>query len=95
MNANRIHPLLFSLVVSFFSIASASSARAAPADCAAPRGIEQQRACKAAAEGAESLRRFADRTRGLYHVYVYDYDKAIVATAAPRTSDEVKVAVRR
>lgn len=92
MNANRMHPLLSSLVV---AMAIASPAHAAPADCTAPKGIEQQRACKAATGGTESLRRFAERTRGVYNIYVYDYDNAIVNTQALGKSDATRLAERK
>ena len=41
--------------------------------CANPNGSVDQRACAMAAAGPEALRRFIERTRGIYILYYYDY----------------------
>ncbi|MEP6678348.1 MAG: hypothetical protein ABJB78_03555 [Betaproteobacteria bacterium] len=41
--------------------------------CAAPNGSIEHRACAMAAAGPEALRRFIERTRGIYQLYYFDY----------------------
>jgi len=41
--------------------------------CANPNGSIEQRACAMAAAGPDTLRRFIERTRGIYILYYYDY----------------------
>lgn len=41
--------------------------------CDAPRSPADRRACEAAREGPQSLRRFVWRTRGIYGLYFGDY----------------------
>ena len=41
--------------------------------CASPSSSVDQRACAMAAAGPEALRRFIERTRGIYLLYYYDY----------------------
>jgi len=41
--------------------------------CANPNGSVEQRACAMAAAGPDTLRRFIERTRGIYILYYYDY----------------------
>ena len=90
MNKSRLPHLLACTFVAGVAVIAALPARAA-VDCAAPAGVEQRRACKAATEGAQSLRRFRDRTRTIYAIHLQDYANA-VATAQP---DAVRVAARR
>lgn len=83
------------LSVSALTLTAACMLGAAPAamaaDCANPQGIGAARACAKAAEGATALRRFVERTEGIYLLSFQDYvgnlpaaDK--VADAAPATS---------
>jgi hypothetical protein len=41
--------------------------------CANPNGSVEERACAMAAQGPEALRRFAERTRGIYNIYFFDF----------------------
>jgi len=41
--------------------------------CARPSGSVDERACAMAAAGPETLRRFIERTRGIYGLYYFDY----------------------
>ena len=68
---------------------------AAPVDCAAPRGIEQQRACKAAQAGVDSLRRFSERTRMIYQIHVHDYSSAFAPSATAKPADATRTAERK
>jgi hypothetical protein len=57
--------------------------------CDKPNGMIEQRACAKAAEGADALRRFVERTRSIYGLYYFDFarsDAPAVATAAPTAS---------
>ena len=92
MNSSPFRLIVSSVVVAVALLATPPSAQAA-VDCTVPRGLEQQRACTVAAEGAESLRRFRDRTRAIYSIYMPDYAKAI-APKAGADFDRVKVARR-
>lgn len=69
-------PMASMLAAGIAVLATSLPAHAA-VDCTAPAGIEQRRACKAAAEGAQSLRRFRERTRTIYAIHMQDYAKAI------------------
>jgi hypothetical protein len=42
-------------------------------DCAAPSGLDQRRACEAARQGVEPLRRFAHITRHIYAIHAPQY----------------------
>ena len=55
------------------AIAFAPSAAQADYKCAKPNGSIEQRACAMAAAGPEVLRRFIERTRGIYNLYYWDY----------------------
>jgi hypothetical protein len=55
------------------AIAFAPSAAQADYKCARPNGSVQQRACEMAAAGPDVLRRFIQRTRGIYNLYFWDY----------------------
>ena len=89
MKETRLPHFFACTFVAGVAVLAALPARAA-VDCAAAAGVEQRRACKAATEGAQSLRRFRDRTRVIYAIHLPDYANA-VATAQP---DAVRVAVR-
>ena len=41
--------------------------------CDGPRSRVDQKACAAAAEGPDALRRFVDRTKAIYGLYFWDY----------------------
>ena len=82
------------LSVSALTLTAACMIGAAPAamaaDCAAPRGIGEVRACAKAAEGATELRRFIERTEGIYILTFQDFAGNLpaaerVAQAAPAT----------
>jgi hypothetical protein len=76
--------------------ALAVPASAAPVDCARPSGLEQVRACAAAANGVQELRQFIQRTRGIYILYIKDFDGTVKSTAAaPDKDDAPKVALRK
>jgi hypothetical protein len=55
------------------AMAFAPSAARAEYKCARPSGSIEQRACAMAAAGPEVLRRFIERTRGIYTLYYWDY----------------------
>jgi hypothetical protein len=69
---------------------------AAPVDCAKPSGLEQVRACAAAANGVHELRQFIQRTQGIYTLYIHDFDGMVPSVAAaPDKDDAPKVAMRK
>ncbi len=41
--------------------------------CARPNGSVEARACEMAAKGPDALRRFIQRTQGIYVLYYWDY----------------------
>ena len=55
------------------AIAFAPGTAQANYKCAKPNGSIEQRACAMAAAGPEVLRRFIERTRGIYNLYYWDY----------------------
>jgi hypothetical protein len=63
-----------------------ASAPLAPANaayrCDVPRIGGEARACAAAAQGPTELRRFVERTRGIYDFYYWDYAQPGRDTAA-------------
>ena len=59
--------------VIFATLAFAPLTAHAADRCANPNGSVDQRACAVAAAGPEALRRFIERTRGIYGLYYYDY----------------------
>lgn len=94
MNPNPLRPILSSLAVSLVALATTLPAQAA-IDCAAPQGVGRRRACKAAAEGVESLRRFSERTRNIYQIYMQDYSRAIRPAVAVKDADPARMAERK
>ena len=80
-----------SLLIAGLAVLVTSFPARAAVDCTAPAGIEQRRACKAAAEGAQSLRRFRERTRTIYAIHMQDYAKALAAAEV----DPIRVSQRR
>jgi len=95
MNSKLMRGLMSSLTLSIAGSIVAVAAHAAAADCAAPKGIAEQRACEAASQGPESLRRFSERTRNIYHIYVQDYDKAVAPRAAARAEEPTTLAATK
>ena len=71
----RTHVRLCTAAASLATLALAFAPMTAHAEnrCANPNGSVEQRACAMAAAGPETLRRFIERTRGLYLLYYYDY----------------------
>jgi hypothetical protein len=94
MNPNQLRPLLSALTAALAALVIAGPTHAA-ADCTAPKGVEQQRACKAAAGGVESLRRFGERTRNIYQIYMHDYSTAVSPSVAAKDTERTKVAERK
>ena len=61
-----------------FAFLFATYASADPVDCARPAiGTGQVQACKAADQGVDQLRQFIQRTRGIYILYMQDFEKAV------------------
>lgn len=54
-------------------LANAFVLPACAADCSAPSGVVERRACEYARKGPEALRRFVERTRTIYGLYFWDY----------------------
>jgi hypothetical protein len=60
-----------------FAAAVASPAIAA-VDCARPAiGTGEVQACRAASQGVDELRRFIQRTRGIYILFIHDFANAV------------------
>ena len=55
---------------------SAPTIAHADSKCAGASGAIEQRACTMAAAGPDALRRFVERTRGIYGLYYWDYVRA-------------------
>jgi hypothetical protein len=58
--------------------------------CDDPQGVGEQRACAKAAEGPVEVRRFVERTRGIYGLYYADFvanDERAAAQPARRLAD--------
>jgi hypothetical protein len=63
-----------------FAATVASQAVAGPVDCARPAiGTGEVQACRAASQGVDDLRRFIQRTRGIYILYIQDFADAVRA----------------
>jgi hypothetical protein len=60
--------------------------------CDNPQGSVDRRACEMAAQGPEALRRFVERTRGIYELYYWDYIQAPMRGASVATSTRVAAA---
>ena len=76
------------LCMSVFVLVAATSAAASASkvDCAKPNDTGEARACKAAAQGVAELRQFIWSRRGVYQLYIYDFDDAV----APYGNSEQK-----
>ncbi|MFO1311020.1 MAG: hypothetical protein U1F41_03040 [Burkholderiales bacterium] len=58
--------------------AVATQASAGSIDCARPAiGTGEVQACRAASQGVDDLRRFIQRTRGIYILYIQDFENAV------------------
>jgi hypothetical protein len=66
----RIHVGAASVLLAALAFAPVAQAEY---KCANPNGSIEQRACAMAAAGPEALRRFVERTRGIYLIYYWDY----------------------
>jgi hypothetical protein len=86
---NERHRKLLPTFAFLVSAALATSAGAAEVDCAKPSGHEQVRACQAAKDGVDSLRQFIQRTRGIYILYIQDFNTALPVRMA--SADDGKV----
>ena len=86
---NERHRNLLPTFAFLASAALATSAVAAEVDCTKPSGQEQARACQAAKDGVDSLRQFIQRTRGIYILYIQDFDTAVPVRMA--SADDGKV----
>jgi hypothetical protein len=61
-----------------FAAAVASPAVAGPVDCTRPAiGTGEVQACRAASQGVDELRRFIQRTRGIYILFIHDFASAV------------------
>jgi len=69
------------LVATFAFLVSAilsTYASARPIDCARPAiGNGEVQACRAAAQSVDDLRRFIQRTQGIYILYMQDFADAV------------------
>lgn len=74
---NATYRKLLATSAFFVTAALATSASAAQVDCSKPAGRAEARACQAAAQGVDELRRFIQRTQGIYILYMPDYDSAV------------------
>lgn len=73
---------LLSASVFVLVAAGASVASAAQVDCTRPAGKAETRACAAAVNGVAALRQFIQRTRGIYILFMPDFERAVPASAA-------------
>ena len=81
INLNSLGALAAGLVLASAPFVSAHGENR----CDVPRIGGEARACAAAAQGPTELRRFVERTRGIYGFYYWDYapHAGPVATVAP------------
>lgn len=69
----RFHVHTAAVAAMLATLAFAPMAAHADGKCANPNGSIEQRACAMAAAGPDTLRRFVERTRGIYSLYYWDY----------------------
>jgi len=74
MSKRKFIPILAATALSAVLHASPS---AAAVDCDAPASFIDAKACDAARQGLEALRRFVWRTRMIYALYLPDYVHAV------------------
>jgi hypothetical protein len=86
------------LSVSALALTAVCMLGAAPAamaaDCANPQGVGAARACAAATQGATELRRFVERTEGIYILSFQDFVSNLppadrVAAVMPAAPEQV------
>ena len=92
MNSKSLRCALYGCTLSVAGLIVALPAQAAPVDCGAPRDFVERRACQAASQGVEALRRYAERTRNMHNIYLNDYARAVAASAPTRAAEASKVA---
>lgn len=71
MKRFHVHTVAAAALVATVALAPATAS--AQHKCDGPRNTIEQRACDKAATGADALRRFVERTRGIYALYYWDY----------------------
>jgi hypothetical protein len=60
------------------ALLATTSATAAPVDCTRPaQGTGEVQACRAASQSVDDLRRFIQRTQGIYILYIEDFANAV------------------
>ena len=65
-------------VLPAFAFLVATYASAGTVDCARPAlGTGEAQACRAASQGVDDLRRFIQRTQGIYILYMEDFASAV------------------
>jgi len=75
MNRKLLATFAFLVSAVFSTYASAK-----PVDCARPAiGTGEAQACKAAAQSVDDLRRFIQRTQGIYILFMQDFADAVRA----------------
>ncbi len=67
------NPIVLCTGLMLAAVAFAPLPASAADRCANPSGSVEVRACAMAAAGSESLRRFIERTRGIYNLYFFDF----------------------
>lgn len=72
-----LHTAAFALVAS-----AATAASAATVDCAKPIDRGEMLACQAAEKGVSALRQFIWSRRGVYALYIYDFDSRVAPYAS-------------
>jgi len=69
-------------VTLFGALVAVAALPANAADCTAPKGTGEARACAEAKQGADALRRFLQRTQPIYLLTYADFAAAVPQTAA-------------
>ena len=78
---NRITSKLLPTFAFVAAATVATYANAGPVDCARPAiGTGEAQACKAASQSVDDLRRFIQRTQGIYILYIQDFADAVRAS---------------
>jgi hypothetical protein len=83
-------PLLFASATALFALGTPLSAHAA--DCRAPKGLGEEGACAAAAQGVETLRRYVNRTRMIYQLRIHDFAKAVPPSQLVKEDEKTRLA---
>jgi len=75
---NRITRKLYPTAAFLVTATLATYVNAKPVDCARPAvGTGEVQACRAAAQSVDDLRRFIQRTQGIYILYMQDFADAV------------------